>query len=221
MRRKKLKSIHELNQLLKVVYRSYVIYPNGTVLGNVVLDKDKRPKDKYAHGYFKSETILKEFPELVNTCLFSTHVYLAFRDDKPEELIIEDGNVMVRGEKATYKIGIVLNEDMLTMANNKLKLVGEEIAFVMENVDNMMRFTDEMVDKLVGYEKIIPTFNDSEEYPMHLTISEFPYLKKFKSCVVYMRDSHTKFFDVVYSTFNETEKFIMRRRFLKMKELEE
>lgn len=219
-RRKKMKELHELNQLLKTVYRSYVIYNNGVIIGNAVLDKDKRPKDKYEHGYFKSGKILELFPELSDSCIFSNNLYLAFRDDKPEELIVKDKIVFVKGEKDTYKIGIILNPEMLTLANCKAEKIGNEVSSVMDNIDNKMIFTDDMVDKLIGYEKIIPKFNDDETYAMHLTISEFPFLKKFKQCIVYMSDTNKNHFDVVYSTFNDVNQFVMRRRFIKLKEME-
>lgn len=220
-RRKKLKVIHELNQLLKTVYRSYVIYPNGTIVGNVVLDKDKRPKEKYAHGYFKSEDILIEYPELSNSCIFSSNVYLAFRDDKPEEFYIKDNEIFLKGEKGEYKVGILLDDNMLEKANRKLEEIASEVSVVMESVDASMTLSEDTIEQLIGYEKIVPRFYDNDEYVMHLTISEFPFLKKFKNCHIYMHDTSARFFDVVYSTFTDKNKFVMRRRFLKLKELTE
>lgn len=220
-RRKKMKLFHELNQLLKTVYRSYVIYSNSVIIGNAVLDKDKRPKDKYEHGYFKSNNILELFPELSNSCIFSNNAYLAFRDDKPEELFVKDETIFIKGELGTYKIGIILNTDMLTLANRKADIIGEEVSSVMNHIDNKIIFTDDMVDKLINYEKIIPKFNNDDELAMHLTISEFPFLKKFKQCIVYMCDSNKNHFDVVYSTFNDVNQFIMRRRFIKLTQMED
>lgn len=208
-RRKLMKNIHELNQLVKNIYTSYVIFDTGMIIG-------KAPKDKYEHGYFKSDGILETNPELSNTCLFAKNVFESFRDDKPEKLSIEEGKIYLHGEKDKYYVGIVMNDEMLVEARKRAGIISEEVSFVMSNMDNKMVFTDDMIDKLVGYEKIIPRFYDKDEYPMHLTISEFPFLKKFKNCIVYMRDTSSKYFDVVYSTFNDTEKFLMRRRFIKV-----
>ena len=208
-RRKLMKNIHELNQLVKNIYTSYVIFDNGMIIG-------KAPKDKYEHGYFKSESILDTNPELSNTCLFANSVFVSFRDDKPEKLTIEEGKIYLHGEKDKYYIGILMNGEMLSEAHKRASIITDEVSFVMSNIDNKMVFSDEMIDQLVGYEKIIPRFYDKDEYPMHLTISEFPFLKKFKNCIVYMRDTDPRFFDVVYSTFNDIDKFIMRRRFIKV-----
>lgn len=221
-RRKQMKILHLLNQQVKKIYGSYVIFDNGMILGNLLVDKSGNSKERFRHGYYKSDTIVSDFPLLSNVCLDSQKVFVAFRDDKPEKLYEKGNKLYLKGEaEEPWQIGFVMSNDLVEKARVKVMGFVNDVANILKEKDATMVFTDDMVERLIGYEKITPKFYDKDEYAMYLTISEFPFLKNFKNCTVIMRDTSSQYFDVVYITGNNTEHFSMRRRFLKLRPIEE
>ncbi len=218
-RRKRMKTFHELNQMLKTIFVGYIVVQgSGCIYGNPVNDRSGKPNTKYYHSFLESKGLLDEFPCLSNAFIDSHKVFLAFRDDKPEDIALENGNVTIVGENGKYNVGFILNPKQVENSIERFNTIMNEIQGTVKNNNTMMQFTDEMVNALIGYEKIIPKFYNDDSMVMHLAISEFPLLKKLKHCLALMHDAGKNFFDVVFVTFDEKEtvKFWIKRRFIKI-----
>lgn len=210
-RRKYVKELYELNQLVKNVYSSYCILEGGTIFGVCI-------KDKFKHSYFHTE-LVETHPELVDTVIHSEMLYDAFRDKrKPEEIIITgDGMVTLVDENSnTFVVGRKI-KDLKNAGESATKIVAELNSVVSEKTDSIEFMLDE-INNLVSYQMIYPKFLNSDKYTMILSISEFPNLKKMGNLRAYMKDyKNEDFFDVVFIIYSaKGERFNVLRRFVKM-----
>jgi len=202
-RRSRMKNLHELNQLVKGIYRAYGIRPDGKINGIPVLEtgKVKLPKNKFRHGYFVSKTICQEMPELEWAWLDAAQVFKAFKEDKPEDITIVDRYIYLIGEKDKYKIGFVMNDNQRTQLNELVDGLDKDFSEAEAKHDSELTFSHEMVEALINYEKVYPMFDEKKSNMMYLTISEFPFIKKFKQCKAIMINGG-RFFDVIFRTYH-------------------
>lgn len=213
-KRKRMKVLHEMNQMVKLLFTSYVIAHDGIIFGKPIIKKEK-PVKRYTNGYYQCN-ILSTFPELENCVIDAKSLFETFRDEKPEGLVIEDGNViLVCEEGKRFTIGRVgdverINEHL----QSKIDMIGDYYA------DSLTKYelSGDEIDRMVGYEVLHPKMLDNEEYIMYLSIGLFPLLKKLKHCIGYLQRENDEIFTVVFETTNKKDtKFVMVLKFLKLK----
>jgi len=220
--RKYAKDLNDLNQRVKMIYSRYIILENGFIIGIPIMNSEKKIKEKYLHAYYRTN-ILNLHPDLVNVSFYPQAIFEYFRDYKPDYLEIENDNLMIwdTSSKDIQPIcgGKKINDNMLVNANNTLSKVGNEIAEIIKADDVIsLEFSPEDIKGMIDYKKISPCFLGDESMTMYLAISEFPLLKKFKHITAYSREIfRTKeYFDVVFNTYNGNDKFLIKRRFLRV-----
>lgn len=210
-KKKYVKALYDLNQYVKNVYKGYTIYgQKGIIIGIPV-------KDKFANSVYMSN-IVQTHPFLENTMLESDKVYDCWREDKPDEIEVIDNEIYITDSVTNHPFIVGKKIEITEAFRSRYVKALEELDDFFKNGE-FFSFTEEEVNKLIGYEQITKRLNDDPAYEMILAISEFPLLKKFKSLGCYLRDYGKKveYFDVLYVTkSNSGEAFYMKRRFLKM-----
>ena len=202
-RRSRMKNLHELNQLVKGIYRNYGITPDGKINGIPVnsTGKVKLPKNKYRQGYFRSTTICDAMPELVWAWLDAKEVFTAFKEDKPEDITVVDRYIYLIGEKDKYKVGFVMNDNQRKQLTDLLEGIDKEVNEAIEHHDAELPFSHELIEDLIDYKIVRPMFQNKRSLMMYLAISELPFIKKFKQCNAVMVNGG-RFFDVIFRTYH-------------------
>ena len=208
-RRKYVKTLYEVNQNVKIVYSVYMVY------GDIIYGTPTKPEYKYS--YYSTEA-LRDMPETEYAFINSTALFEAYKEDKPEYIEVQDdGKIVIRGEKE-HLIGRKMTDEerqrMSEMIANRTKRIKE----VVDGHEDQKTFDEEEVSDLIGYKKISPMFLNKPEYTMHIAISLFPLLKRFKAMKAYMKPSDKGYFDIVFSMFSKGERLVIFRRAVTLNE---
>lgn len=232
-KKKAMKALNEVNQMLKKIYRFYYIIPANNpnpcmCYGEPVLDSDKLPKP-----YNGSAMTLDTIDDLGLPLLAvndTQRFYKMFQEAKPVWWTISsneagiDELMFVDEDCKEYASGAYLaidegQEKRITRAGRNLI---SDIANLGTKADISFDIADAVMDdianrNIVDLTSKSETDDSDDEFHMRLALSEFPLIKALPICDV----SITNYDDLFVAVFrsknkNNTIRFFMPRTFLKL-----
>lgn len=215
---KDLKPLFDLNQNLKLIYSKWSII-NNYIIGTPVLDAEGNCKEKFKKSFYKTD-ILSKLPELNYFMFNSVNIYEVYKNRKNFLISkLESGLLNIQLTDNEITIGKnLMEENDIDEVLKSLQILSEEFSLLMDNKDEIYEVDELMINELIEYKMIRPCLYNNRNYSMYLTISEFPLLKKLKKIKIY--SSHKfetdEWFDVIYETYDKSDSFFMKRRFIKI-----
>ena len=214
---KELKPLLDLNQNLKLIYSNWVILGNF-IVGIPIKNSEGIYKEKFRKSFYKT-SILEKLPDINYYSFDSSMLYKLYKDRKKyKDIMLEDNIIKVDLENEIINIGKALITDKdREKAVKMLNLLIDEFQMFL-NDEETLEIDEESITELIEYKMVKPCMYNNIKYSMYVTISEFPLLKKMRKLKIHGNKEceQEDCFDVVYETYDETDSFFMKRRFIKM-----